>query len=120
MKDDLETSVSEKGGRIGIQNDIEICQIKNWRRDTIDKDHWREIINRNVQIRPVNSRIKDIIYEYKQRAMKRRGDELAAVHGRIKRKVTEVLFKDLNNQYKCPGCKKQFKPQGITNHGKSL
>ncbi|CAF1238428.1 unnamed protein product [Didymodactylos carnosus] len=72
-----------------------------------------------MQVRPANARIQDIIYEYKQRAVKRRGEKLAASHRVVKRKVTEVLMKNTNNQYKCRGCGKYFKPQGITNHVKA-
>jgi hypothetical protein len=55
-----------------VQNDIELCQMKNWRRDTLDRDFWREVINRHVIIRPVNTRLKEMIFEYKQDAVKRR------------------------------------------------
>ncbi|CAF3321652.1 unnamed protein product [Rotaria socialis] len=52
-------------------------------------------------------------------AVNRRNDDLAASHGLIKRKVTEILVKSTNNHYACPGCGIQLKPQGITNHVKS-
>ncbi|CAF4382631.1 unnamed protein product, partial [Rotaria magnacalcarata] len=64
----------------------------------------------------VHQNIKEIIYEYKQRAVNRRNDDLAASHGVIKTKVTEILVEDTNNHYVCPRCGIQFKPQGITNH----
>ncbi|CAF1428101.1 unnamed protein product [Didymodactylos carnosus] len=67
-------------------------------------------------MRPVNVRIQDIIYKYKQRAVRRRGEKLAGSHGMVKRKVTEMLMKNTNNQYKSTGCGKYLKPQGITNH----
>ena len=74
---------------------------------------------RFVRIRPVNSKIKDIVYGFKQQAVKRRNYDLAVAHGVVKRKVIEVLSKAANNKYKCPGCGKQFKPQGITGHVKA-
>jgi hypothetical protein len=85
----------------------------------LDRDFWREVINRHVIIRPVNTRLKEIIFEYKQDAVKRRNEQLAAAHGVVKRKVTEVLLRSVNNEYKCPGCGKMYKPQGITNHVKA-
>ncbi|CAF3323508.1 unnamed protein product [Rotaria sp. Silwood2] len=102
-----------------VQNDIEICQIKNWRRDTLDRDFWRQVINKHVIIRPIDSNIKEIIFGYKQGAVKRRNEQLAATYGVGKRKVSEVLTKGANNKYKCPGCRELYKPQGITNHVKA-
>jgi hypothetical protein len=102
-----------------IQNDIETLKIKNWRKQTLDRDVWRDLINQNAQTRPVHQNIKEIIYDLKRRAVKRRGKELAAFHGVVQQKATEVLTKNNNNQYKCPGCGKYFKPQGITNHVKA-
>ncbi|CAF5120666.1 unnamed protein product, partial [Rotaria magnacalcarata] len=67
----------------------------------------------------VHQNIKEIIYEYKQRAVNRRNDDLAASHGVIKTKVTEILVEDTNNHYVCPRCGIQFKSQGITNHVKA-
>ncbi|CAM2721164.1 unnamed protein product [Rotaria socialis] len=99
-----------------VKEDTEHCQIKNWRKYSLNRDHWRELINKNVQNRPVHQKIKEIIYEYKQRAVNRRNDGLAASHRVTKIKVTEILVKNTNNHYVCPGCGIQFKPQGITNH----
>jgi hypothetical protein len=101
-----------------VLKDIDELHIGNWRRITLDRKRWREIINKNVYVKPTCKNIKDIVYQYKQRAAQRRKTELAALTGLIKRKVTEILVKE-NNQYKCPGCKKNFKSQGITNHVKS-
>ncbi|CAF3911944.1 unnamed protein product [Rotaria magnacalcarata] len=102
-----------------VKEDIEHCQIKNWRKDSLNRDHWRELINKNVQNRPVHQNIKEIIYEYKRRAVNGINYDLAASHGVTKIKVTEVLVKNTNNHYVCPGCGIQFKPQGITNHVKA-
>ena len=35
------------------------------------------------------------------------------------KKVTEVLKKNTNGKYQCPGCGKIFTPQGITKHVKA-
>jgi hypothetical protein len=96
-----------------LTDDIDKLGIKNWRRDTKERDRWRDLINKRVQVTPVPSNIKSIIQEYKNRADERRDEELC---GAVKRKVTEVLVKDSNNMYECPGCQQKFKPQGITGH----
>ena len=41
-----------------IQNDFETLNITNWRRQTFNRDQWRELINRNTRARPVNQNIK--------------------------------------------------------------
>jgi hypothetical protein len=101
-----------------ILKDIEDLQIYNWRRLTHDRTKWRELINKNVFTKPVASNIKDIVYEYKQKAAQRRRIGFAAFNGSVKYKVTEVLVKQ-NNRFTCPGCKFNYKPQGITNHVRS-
>ncbi|CAM4965829.1 unnamed protein product [Rotaria socialis] len=74
-----------------IMDDIEKFDIKNWRKDTKDKDRWREIINRHVTMNPVPSNIKSIIQEFKDLSKKRRAEELAISHGKPQRKATGVL-----------------------------
>ena len=101
-----------------VLKDIEELHIGNWRRTTLERSQWRETINKDVHVKPVHKNIKNIVYEYKQRAAQRRKTELAASTGVIKLKVTEILVKE-NNRYKCPGCGKNYKSQGITNHIKS-
>ena len=101
-----------------VLKDIVELHIGNWRRVTIDRKRWREIINKNLYVKPTYNNIKNIVYQYKQRAAQRRETELSASTGLIEPKVTELLVQE-NNQYTCPGCKKNFKPQGITNHVKS-
>jgi len=101
-----------------VLKDLNQLQIYNWRRLAHDRQKWREIINRNVYTKPVTANIKDIIFHYKQKAVKRKQKNLAAINGVVNYKVTEVLIKT-NNRYTCPGCKLTYKPQGITNHVKS-
>ncbi len=55
---------------------------------------------------------------HKKQSAQRRETDLASLTGSIKRKITEILVKE-NKQYKFPGCKPKFKPQGITEHVKS-
>jgi hypothetical protein len=101
-----------------ILKDINELQIQNWRRLTLDRKKWRETINKDVHVKPASANVKDIVYQYKKQSAQRRKTDLASLTGSIKRKVTEILVKE-NKQYKCPGCKLKFKPQGITNHVKS-
>lgn len=101
-----------------VLKDIEELNIGNWRKMTLDRSRWCETINRNVHVNSVNKNVKSIVHDYKQCAAQRRKVERATPTGVIKRKVTEILVKE-NNQYKCPGCRKNFKSQGITNPIKS-
>ncbi|CAF4595927.1 unnamed protein product, partial [Rotaria socialis] len=80
-----------------IMDDIEKFDIKNCRKDTKDKDRWREIINRDVIMNPVPSNIKSIIQEFKDLSKKRRAEELAISHGKPQRKATGVLVKGCHN-----------------------
>jgi hypothetical protein len=95
-----------------VQNCMKELNIRNWRRQVVDRNQWRDLINQNCHSTPVYSNIKEIVFKYKTRANEQR-------KGRIKQKVTDVLTKSADNQYRCPGCKRKFKPQGITNHVKS-
>ena len=98
-----------------VLKDIDELRIGNWRKTTLDRRRWREAINRNVHIKPINKNIKSIVCEYKNRATQRRKTDLAASSRLLRPKVTEILAKE-NNRYRCPGCERYFKPQGITNH----
>jgi hypothetical protein len=106
-----------------VMDDLGKCHISNWRRDTLNKDLWRALINKHVHVKPVHWNIKSIIHDYKGRAEKRRADHLATANDKMARaahvKVTSVLVKNQHNEYTCPKCRKSFKPQGITNHVKS-
>ncbi len=118
---------SKRPGSVGIRKrwenkimeDVEKFGIKNWRKDTKSRDKWRQLINQNVRINPVHMNIKNILMDYKEHAHKRRSEESDAKRGIIRRKVTEILNKDINNYYTCPNCGRCFKPQGITGHVKS-
>ena len=82
-----------------VLKDIEALNIVNWRRTTLDRRRWREIINKNAYVKPVNKNIKNIIYDYKQRVVQRRKTKSNAA---IQRRVTEILVKE-NNLYECSG-----------------
>ncbi|CAF3348204.1 unnamed protein product [Rotaria socialis] len=117
----------KRPGNVGVRKrwehkiieDLEKSNVKNWRRETIDRDSWRAKINTIIETKPVNSRIKPIVQKYKSRADERRSREKKTDQGKAPRKVVEVLVKDNNKLCGCPNCKKKFKPQGITGHVRS-
>ncbi|CAF3430307.1 unnamed protein product, partial [Rotaria sp. Silwood2] len=106
-----------------IMDDFDKFHIRNWRRDTLNKDQWCALINKGVHVKPIHWNIKAIIHEYKNRAQKRRANDVATADGAMpataRVKVTEILAKNQHNEYACSECRKTFKPQGITNHAKS-
>ena len=102
-----------------LMEDLVIFDIRNWRRDTLDRDKWRELINKHVWSRPTDRNMKEIIHRYKANSERRRTEEMAEARGAGPRKVTEVLAKNTVGSYTCPKCRKLFKPQGITGHVKS-
>ncbi|CAF1056778.1 unnamed protein product [Didymodactylos carnosus] len=73
-----------------VMDDIEKSGIKNWRRDIREKDKWREIINIQVKTIPPQTKLKDIVHKYKERAENRRLEETTGIK---QRKVTEILVK---------------------------
>ena len=102
-----------------IMEDLVKFDIRNWRRETRDRDKWRALINRRVQSHPVQENIKEVIHALKISADKRRTEEAAKARGSGPRKVTEILVRNTNGSYACPKCQKLFRPQGITGHVKS-
>ena len=107
-----------KKWEVKITNDLEKCNVKNWRRETKDRDLWRETINEKVKTTPANPKIKQILQDCKKRTKERRSNEKKADQSKAPRKVVEVWVKN-SNMYTCPNCKKKFKPQGITGHVRS-
>ena len=59
-----------------IMKDITISNIKNWRRESLDKDKWRKTINRDVKYNTIQTHATRIVREYKERAANRRAQEL--------------------------------------------
>ena len=108
---------------VKITNDLEECNVKNWRRETKDRDLWQKTINAKVKTTPANPKIKQIVQDYKKRTEERRSNEKKVDQNKAPRKVVEVLVKNNNNNnnnmYICPNCKKKFKSQGITGHVRS-
>jgi hypothetical protein len=76
-----------------IMDDMDRLDIRNWRRDTRDREKWRSLINRHVTNGPVQKNIKEIIHGYKIGADNRRTEEAATARGAGPRKVPEVLMK---------------------------
>ncbi|CAF4311483.1 unnamed protein product [Rotaria sp. Silwood2] len=58
-----------------IMKDITVSNIKNWRRETNDKDTWRKTINRGVTYGIVHTDVTRIVREHKERAVDRRARE---------------------------------------------
>ena len=67
-----------KRWEVKITNDLEKCNVKNWRRETKDRDLWRETINAKVKPIPANPKIKQIVQDYKKRTEERRSNEKKA------------------------------------------
>ena len=61
-----------KTWKVKITNDLEKCNVKNWRRETKDRDLWRETINAKVKTTPANPKTKQIVQDYKTRTEERR------------------------------------------------
>jgi hypothetical protein len=74
-----------------INDDLNKCQIHNWRRDMLTREKWREMINKPVQVKPIDSNIKNIVQEYKNVAVQRR-------IGMQQIKVIEALELNQNHQ----------------------
>lgn len=55
-----------------IMKDITASNIKNWRRETHDKDKWRKAINRDVTYSTVHTDVTRTVREHKERAANRR------------------------------------------------
>ena len=76
-----------------IMEDLSVFNKKDWRRDTKNRDTWREMINKDVKTTAVPHNAKETLRKYKEEAAKRRSDEVKTSHGRLPRKVTEAIKK---------------------------
>ncbi|CAF1427901.1 unnamed protein product [Didymodactylos carnosus] len=102
-----------------IMEDLEKFGIKNWRRDTLNRDLWRDLINAQVQSKPVHPQLKQLVKNYKDKADERRAIQTQIGQGNPPKKVIEVLVKNMNGLYTCPNCNRAFKPQEITGHART-
>jgi hypothetical protein len=73
----------KKRWNVRIQNDLELCEIKNWMRLAHKKDHRLALTNRHVQLKPVHDSVKRIINDYRQRAEEWRSKVVAVRKGVI-------------------------------------
>ena len=58
-----------------ISKDITTSAIKNWRRETRDKNKWRKSINHDIRCTKVHTDITRIVREHKERAANRRAEQ---------------------------------------------
>jgi hypothetical protein len=98
-----------------IKSDLDHYNIRNWRRETLDRDKWRSTINRAAHVKPPVPNILDIVQQFKQRSTARKAASTAPPPP----KVVELIPRNVKSTYTCPQCKKEFKPQGITKHARS-
>ena len=90
-----------------IMKDINVSNIKNWRRETQDKDKWRKIINYGVTYNIVHTDITRIVREHKEKAIHRRVRETPS--HQIKQNTTRPVPNNMaptNDDAKCTQCGK--------------
>ena len=105
-----------------ISDDLEAFNIRNWRRETMDKNTWRGTINRYAHSNTPSSNLPTIVEQYKRRADQRRANANAPAPPKVTEVLTAQGLKNNDGTYTCPNIKctrKTFKPQGITGHVKS-
>ena len=98
-----------------IHNGLEHSQVRNWQRDTLDHNKWRDIINKKVQVKPPSINIVEIVKQIEKHTQ----DQRATNGKRSLNKETQVLVPTANKDYNCSKCNKSYKPQGIANHVRS-
>ena len=84
-----------------ITDDLAQADIKNWRRQTTDRNNWGALINKKTQVQPPAANIAETVKLFKQRADDRRATAALPPPPR----VVEHLSKNAD-----------FMPQGITKH----
>jgi hypothetical protein len=101
-----------------ITEDMENLEIRNWRRQTLNRKQWRQMINKYTQYKPVVPDVINVIQNLKQQTQSRKQAMDTKTIG-VSHKVTEVIARNADGTYTCPICNKTFKPQGVTQHVKS-
>jgi hypothetical protein len=83
-------------------------------------DNSLQIMNNNIVrvIRSLYKYFKELISGHPQR-LPNTAIPIDSTNRSSSSKVTEILPRNPSGGYSCPQCKKEFKPQGITNHVKS-
>jgi hypothetical protein len=65
-----------------------------------------------VHVKPIHWNIKTIVHDYKDRAQKRRENDIVRTNGKIvaaaRVKVTEVLAKNEHSEYTCPNVERHL------------
>ncbi|CAF3715602.1 unnamed protein product [Rotaria socialis] len=105
-----------------ISEDVEKLNIRNWRRETPNRDKWRDTINKYVHSNIPSSNIAEVVQQYKQKSQQRRATTNAPSPPKIIDVLAKQGLKNLDGTYACPNSKcsgRLFKPQGITGHIKS-
>ena len=88
-----------------IMKDINVSNIKNWRRETQDKNKWRKTINHGVTCSIVHTDTTSIVREHKEKAMNPRARETSS--HQIKQNTTRPISNDMaptNDDAKCTQC----------------
>lgn len=100
-----------------ISRDLTTCEIKNWRREVLNKEQWRKTINQEVKSTTIRFDAVQIIREHKERAMKRRIDEGSIHPNKTKNKPLTITT---NDDATCSKCLRTFKnKRGLQIHGRS-
>ena len=105
-----------------IDEDIRNQNVHNWRRETLNRDKWRETINKYTHTTAPSSKTTEIVQQYKQRSQQRRATPNTTPPLKINELLANQGLKNFNGTYTCPNpkCPKRlFKPQGISSHVKS-
>ncbi|CAF5094844.1 unnamed protein product, partial [Rotaria sp. Silwood1] len=55
-----------------ISEDMGKFEIRNWRRQTLDRKQWRQLINKHTQYQPVSLDVTTVVQQLKQQAQIRR------------------------------------------------
>ncbi|CAM4847782.1 unnamed protein product [Rotaria magnacalcarata] len=76
-----------------VMKDITVVNIKNWRRETYDKDTWRKTINRGVAYGIVHTDATRVVREHKERAAERRAQEELMNHTPKKTTTDDITCK---------------------------
>ena len=98
-----------------IMDDREYYNIRNWRREMLDRNNWRTIINQRTQVESPVLNILGIDKEFKQQSTVRR----PAISRPPPPRVVEVLTRNVDGTYTCPQFAKEYKLQGIIKHTRS-
>ncbi|CAF3297940.1 unnamed protein product, partial [Rotaria sp. Silwood2] len=72
-----------------ISEDLQKFNIRNWRRETLNRDKWRDKINKYAHSNVPSSNIPEVVQKYKQKSQQRR----TTANAPSPPKVTDILAK---------------------------